>query len=272
MSSKIILITGISSGFGFAMAKAFCERGHIVYGTSRYARAENLPAAVRWLALDVTNGASVEQAVAAVYAAEKRIDVVVNNAGMGICGAAELATDEEIALQMNTNFMGVVRVCRAVLPVMRAQRSGRIINISSIGGVFAVPYQGLYSASKFAVEGYSEALSLETKAFGVDIVLVEPGDFNTGFTAGRRISERTASNTDYQKAFAKTLAIIEQDERMGGSPDYLAKKMVRIVEKKYPRLRYVVAKSLLQRLSVMLSRFIPDRWFEKILRLFYSMN
>jgi NAD(P)-dependent dehydrogenase (short-subunit alcohol dehydrogenase family) len=272
MTSKVILITGISSGFGFAMAKALSERGHIVYGTSRCARAENLPAAVRLLTLDVTDNTSVEQAIKTVYAEEKRIDVVINNAGMGTCGAAELATDEEISLQMNTNFMGVVRVCRAVLPIMRAQGKGRIITISSIGGVFAIPYQGFYSASKFAVEGYSEALSLETKGFGVDVVLVEPGDFNTGFTANRRISEKTSTHPDYQKSFARALASIEHDERTGGSPDYLAKKMVRIVEKKHPRLRYVVAKSLLQRLSVVLSLFIPSRWFERLLRLFYNMN
>lgn len=145
-----------------------------------------------------------------ILSEQGRIDVLINNAGIGIGGALELATEEEVNIQMNTNFFGVVNMCKAVLPSMRKARKGKIINISSIGGVMGIPYQGFYSASKFAVEGYSEALALEVHPFHIKVCVVEPGDFNTGFTDNRNISEQTRLDADYGESFLKSLEIIEK--------------------------------------------------------------
>lgn len=268
MEQKIILITGASSGFGKATASYLASQGHVVYGTSRKPQ---LLDGVIMLTMDVTNRLSVASAVAEVLAKHTRIDVLINNAGMGLGGAVELATPEEIALQMDTNFGGVVNVCSAVLPLMRAQHQGLIINLSSIGGVFGIPYQGFYSASKFAIEGYSEALSLEVAQFGVKVVLVEPGDFNTGFTGSRCISQATVADADYKASFARVLKHIEHDEQNGGNPLYLAKKIGKIVVARRPKLRYVVTPDVMQKVSVLLSKLMCGRHFQWLLRKFYDV-
>jgi len=268
MKQKIILITGASSGFGKATASYLASQGHVVYGTSRKPQ---LLDGVTMLTMDVTNRVSVASAVSEILAKHERVDVLINNAGMGIGGAVELATPEEIALQMDTNFGGVVNVCSAVLPLMRAQRHGLIINLSSIGGVFGIPYQGFYSASKFAIEGYSEALSLEVAQFGIKVVLVEPGDFNTGFTGSRCVSTQTSENVDYKASFARVLKNIEHDEQNGGKPLYLAKKIAKIVALKRPKLRYVVTPDVMQKVSVFLSKIMSGRHFQWLLRKFYKV-
>ena len=150
LQQQVILITGASSGFGKISAQMLAERGHIVYGTSR--KQTESSGKVTMLVVDVTDPSSIEQAVNKIYSKHGRIDVLINNAGMGIGGALELATKEEVALQMDTNFFGVVNMCKAVLPLMRKAQKGKIINLSSIAGIMAVPYQGFYSASKFAIE------------------------------------------------------------------------------------------------------------------------
>lgn len=265
---KIILITGASSGFGQATAQQLAARGHIVYGTSRSPKSDST---IHFLQMDVRNTESVRKAVEQVVAAEGHIDVLINNAGMGIGGSLELATPEEIDLQMGTNFMGCVNVCQAVLPYMRQQRQGRIINLSSIGGVMGLPYQGFYSASKFAIEGFTEALAAEVRGFGIKVSMVEPGDFATGFTASRRNSEATAACEDYRESFARSLSLIEKEENGGLKPEVLARRMVHIVECSHPHLRYVVA-NLEQRFSVWLKHICPGNWFVGILRDYYKVG
>ena len=212
---KVILITGATSGFGRTASGMLSAAGHTVYGTGRSVQEGTRDDGVRMLRLDVTVPSSIDEAVGKIIAAEGRIDVLVNNAGAGIGGSLELATEEERCWQMETNFMGMTRVCSAVLPYMRSQRSGRIINISSIAGVVAVPYQGFYSASKFAIEGYSEALAVEVRRFGIRVCLVEPGDFRTGFTSSRKMSEATLADPDYSESFRRTMAGVEKDETRG---------------------------------------------------------
>ena len=178
----VIVITGASSGFGKATAEMLAARGHMVFGI---ARREMHHGQIEYLQCDVRDFEAVKALIDTVITKQGKIDVLINNAGMGIGGSLELATTEEINLQMDTNFMGCVNLCRAVLPYMRKAGKGRIINLSSIGGLMGLPYQGFYSASKFAIEGFSEALSAEVKRFGIDISIVEPGDFATNFTASR---------------------------------------------------------------------------------------
>ena len=180
----IVFITGISSGFGLETARLLSQEGHTVYGTVRRS-VEPLPK-VNYITLDVRDQQAVVDAVRQIVEKEGRIDVLVNNAGMGIGGPLEFDTEEEIRLQMDTNFMGLVHCVDAVLPYMRKQSSGKIIALSSIGGLMGLPFQGFYSASKFAIEGYCEALCLETKSFGIKVVVLRPGDFSTGFTDSRK--------------------------------------------------------------------------------------
>ena len=263
----VILITGVSSGFGLETARLLSQQGHTVYGTVRRT-VEALPL-VNYLNLDVRDKQAVADAVRQVVEKEGRIDVLVNNAGMGIGGPLEFASEEEIRLQMDTNFMGLVNCVDAVLPYMRKQGKGRIIALSSIGGLMGLPFQGFYSASKFAIEGYCEALRLEVRSMGIKVVVLRPGDFSTGFTGSRKkVSDEAALQAYplYREAINK----VEHDETGGLKPEVLAQKISGIIRKQNPRDGYVVA-SLEQRLSVLLKKILPARWFDRILGSYYKL-
>ena len=267
--AQVVLVTGASSGFGKTMAAELARRGHVVYGTSR--KGGDSLSGVRMLAMDVTDNASVVAAVERVMAECGHIDVLINNAGVGISGALELATEEEIAWQMDTNFIGVVNVCRAVIPGMRSRGCGRIINISSIAGVLAVPFQGFYSASKFAIEGFCEALSMELYPFGIKVCVVEPGDFQTNFTANRAVSETTLNSDAYGETFKRTMAVIEKEENGGSKPIRLARAVCRLVEMKNPPFRTKVG-PWLQVALAKVCRLVPYRLLAKGLRWFYRIS
>ena len=264
---KIILITGASSGFGKITASYLSSKGHIVYGTSRKQQSES---EFRMLEMDVTKRETIKSCVKTIIENHGKIDVLINNAGMGIGGSLEMATEEEVDIQIKTNLIGTMNVCSEVLPYFRNQKSGKIINISSIAGVMGIPYQGMYSVSKFGIEGYSEALALEVAKFNIKVILVEPGDFQTGFTANRMISEATLNSEAYGYSFKKTLEIIEKEENNGLKPIVLAKKINSIINKKYPKFRYPVA-NMEQKLSIFVKKVIPARIFQKILSSFYKM-
>ena len=264
----VILITGISSGFGLAMARRLAADGHTVYGTVRR-EVEQLPG-VYYLHADVRDTASVQAAVASVLAARGRIDVLINNAGMGIGGPVEFAPMSDVKQQMDTNFLGQVRFTQAVLPAMRKQGSGKILCFSSIGGVMGLPFQGFYSASKFAVEGFCEALQIEVRRHGIQVVLIEPGDFSTGFTAARIKQVSDAAVRAYP-SLLRSVSSFENDERTGLKPEYLAEKISKIVVKKHPKFRYVIA-TFIQKLSIPLKRILPPRAFVLVLSLFYNVK
>ena len=263
----VVLITGISSGFGLETARLLSQEGHTVYGTVRRS-VEPLPN-VHYLQVDVRDRDAVTQAVSQVIEKEGRIDVLVNNAGMGIGGPLEFATEEEIRLQMDTNFMGLVHCVDAVLPHMRRQGSGRIIALSSIGGLMGLPFQGFYSASKFAIEGYCEALRLETKQHGIKVVVLRPGDFATGFTGSRKKVTNEAALEAYP-LYREAINKVEHDENGGLKPVVLAQKISKIIQKKRPHNGYVVA-SFEQKLSVLLKRILPAQWFDRILGSYYKL-
>ena len=263
----VILITGISSGFGLETARLLAQEGHTVYGTVRR-QVEPLPQ-VHYLHVDVRDPEAVNAAVQQVVVQEGRIDVLVNNAGMGIGGPVEFATETEIREQMDANFMGLVHCVDAVLPYMRKQGSGKIIALSSIGGLMGLPFQGFYSASKFAIEGYCEALRLETRSFGVTVSVVRPGDFSTGFTGSRKKTANPEALQVY-KTYAESMGKVEHDETGGLKPQVLARKISKIIRNNHPRHGYVVA-LFEQRLSVLLKRILPARWFAKILGSYYKL-
>ena len=263
----IILITGISSGFGKAMAERLCADGHKVYGTHRNA-SEFIPG-VTYIKADAQKDEDCQATVKQVLDAEGRIDVFINNAGMGIGGPLEFSSLEDARRQMDVNWMGMVRFLHWVVPAMREQGGGKIICFSSIGGLMGLPFQGLYSASKFAIEGYCEALRLETKAFGIKVVVIEPGDFATSFTAKRKsVSDPKAY--EVYKTYAKSLASIEHDETFGLKPEVLAGKISKIVKCRNPRYNYIVS-TLEQRLSVLLKAILPHSWFASILASYYKL-
>lgn len=263
----VVLITGISSGFGLETARLLSQEGFTVYGTVRR-ETDRLPK-VHYLKVDVRNSEEVNHAVQEVVDKEGRIDVLVNNAGMGIGGPLEFATEEEVKEQMDTNFMGLMHFATAVLPYMRKQGYGRIIALSSIGGLMGLPFQGFYSASKFAIEGYCEALRLETQGFGISVVVIRPGDFSTGFTGSRKKTVNTEALQAYP-VYAESMTKVEHDETGGMKPQVLAQRICQIIRKKHPRHGYVVA-SFEQRLSVLLKRILPASWFAKILGSYYKL-
>lgn len=263
----IVFITGISSGFGLETARLLSQEGHIVYGTVRRL-VEPLPQ-VNYFQVDVRDKQAVTDAVRQVVEKEGRIDVLVNNAGMGIGGPLEFATEEEVRLQMDTNFMGLVHCVDAVLPYMRQQKSGKIIALSSIGGLMGLPFQGFYSASKFAIEGYCEALRLETQKQGIKVVVLRPGDFATGFTGSRKKVVDPAALEAYP-IYKTAIEKVEHDENGGLKPVVLAQKISKIIRKKNSRNGYVVA-SFEQKLSVLLKRVLPSKWFARILGSYYRV-
>jgi NAD(P)-dependent dehydrogenase (short-subunit alcohol dehydrogenase family) len=219
--------------------------------------------------VDVTDDDSVEHAVRAVLDREGRLDIVVNNAGMGLAGPVENTSIEEARRQLEVNFFGAHRVCRAVLPAMRSQGGGYIVNIGSIGGVIAIPYQAMYSASKFALEGLSEALRMEVRRFGIRVVIIEPGDHKTALTQNRQFTEM--SSEAYRQSFEAALARTAHDEQSSPGPDQVARLLYRIVNRRNPRLRYTIG-PVAQRAAVWLKRLAPNSILEYGMRTYYRLG
>jgi len=265
---RVVLITGASSGIGAACAARLAADGHRVFGTTRGA-APVADGGIAWLSLDVRDEASVDRCVRAVVEAAGRIDVLVNNAGIGLAGAIEDTAPDDLRAQLDTNLFGPLRLVRAVAPHMRERGRGRIVQLSSLAGRIGVPFQGAYSASKFALEGLSESLALELRPFGVDVVLVQPGDVRSGFGAARTWTESARQNPLYRERAARAVAAMEQAERTGPPPERVARLVARIVAARRPRLRYVCATPL-ERSALLLQRVLPGRVFEAIVRSTYD--
>jgi len=258
---KVVLVTGASSGFGQAIAAELQSRGHRVFGTSRRPLA-SAAAGYSLVTMDVDDEASVAAGVAEVLHQAGRIDALVNNAGFGFAGAIEETSVAEARRQFETNFFGMHRACRAVLPQMREHRSGRIVNMSSLGGLVSVPFQAMYCASKFAVEAYTEALRMEVRPFGIQVAMVEPGDFATRFTENRRMTAAASSPlSPYAERCATAVRRMGEDESKNREIGPVVRAAVRAVEARRPRLRYPAANAL-QRALVVLRPMLPQPLFE----------
>ncbi len=270
IEKKTILVTGASSGLGLAAATLLAEKGHKVYGTSRDPDKFNKRLGsnnFNLLQADVTRERSCREITEKIISETGKLDVVVNNAGVGIAGSIE-GTDLAAAHRlMETNYFGVLNVCKSVLPIMRKQHGGLIINVSSLGGLAGLPCQAVYSASKFAVEGFSEALFQEYQSKNIHIVLIEPGDFKTAFTANRQYSEK---ELEENKDFQSVLEVIGKDEEKGAQPLVFARLIAKIIRRKNPRFRYMTG-HIDQKISLKLRKILPDKLFLTLLKKHYGI-
>lgn len=263
-AGDVVLVTGATSGLGKACAEHLASCGYRVYGTGRRPSAPET-AGVTLLAMDVSDDGSVKDAVRTVLDREGRIDAVLCNAGYGIAGPVEETPMSEAKAQFETNFFGTLRTIQAVLPDMRRSGRGCILVVGSMAGLAAVPFQAMYSATKFALEGLVEALRLETRAFGIRCAVVEPGDHRTGFTEARR--KTAVPGSPYAEAMGRSLGVMEAEERNGADPQEMARLVERLLRKRRLRVRYMVGPGF-QKLAMMLKRILPSRTFEWIIALY----
>ena len=263
---QVILITGASAGMGKEFAKQILKEGHIVYGVARRLDKMNdiRQLGVRVLSMDVTDDASMVQAVDSILEAEGRIDVLINNAGFGSYGAIEDVPMAEARYQLEVNVLGAARLIQLVLPSMRAQQYGRIINISSIGGKMAMPFGGWYHASKFALEALSDSLRSEVEPFGIDVVVIEPGGIKSEWGAiAMTHLEKSSSGTVYEapaKKFASGMAAV--DNKIPG-PDVIARLVKRAIDAKKPKTRYLGG--FMAKPAMLMKKVLSDRMFDKVM-------
>ena len=266
--SKVIFITGASSGIGKAIGDFLHHKNYKVYGTSR--NPEQIENSLFPLVkLDVRNVDSIQLAVTEILSKEESIDVVINNAGVGITGPLEEIPTAEIKNNFETNLFGPIEVMKAVLPQMRKQKSGLIINITSIAGYMGLPYRSVYSASKGALELITEALSMEVKEFGIHITNVAPGDFATNIASGRYHAPLT-SGSDYEKSYGTTLEMMDVHVDSGSNPNDMAEAIFKIINTKKPKIHYKVG-AFMQKFSIVLKRILPDTVYEKLLMNHYKL-
>ncbi len=264
-SGKVVVVTGASSGIGQATALRLARGGWTVWGAARRAdRLEALGNGILPLPLDLTDDASMVAAVDRVVAESGRIDALVNNAGYGSYGAIEDVPMEDARRQLEVNVVALGRMCQLVLPVMRAQGSGRIVNITSMGGRAAFPFGGWYHATKFAVEGLSDALRQEVAPFGIDVVIIEPGGIKTEWGGIAAETGVAASSGGVYGDRMKQVAAVLEDGRMQSSPDVVAKAIEKGLTARRPRTRYAIGMGA--KPVVYGSTLLPDRVFDGIAR------
>lgn len=267
---KVIFITGVSSGIGKACAKILTKDGYIVYGTSRKVTDPIEVDGYTVLKMDVTDPNSINSAISHVQNKEGKIDVLINNAGIVYSGPLVMHSLYELKSQFDVNFFGMVNMVNKIFPIMKKNGSGLIINISSIGGVMGLPFQGAYSASKFAIEGYSESLRLELNKFNIKVVVIRPGDVKTSVVQNRIKYEKIQEDTLFKQQYLKTLKIIEYEESNGLDPEIIAKTILKIIKNKNPKSYYIVA-NFIQKLSVTAKRILPPLIFDKIISKYYRL-
>ena len=266
--SKVVLITGGSSGIGKSIGEFLQQKGFKVFGTSR--NPKNYPnSKFPIVALDVTKPETISSCIAEVLKQENRIDVLINNAGAGITGPVEEIPDEEIKRNFETNFFGPINVIKATLPTMRAQNSGLIINITSIAGYMGLPFRGVYSASKGALEIITEAFRMELKDFNIEMTNVAPGDFATNIAAGRYHAP-VLDDSPYKEKYGHSLKTMDQHVDEGGDPKEMAEAIYKIIETKSPKIHYKVG-AFMQKFSIVLKRVLPDKMYEKLLMNHYML-
>lgn len=266
--NKVVLITGGSSGIGKSIGEFLHHKGFVVYGTSRNPE-RVLNSIFPLITLDVRNANSIHLAVDEIIATSGRLDVVINNAGVGITGPLEEIPMEEIKNNFETNFFGPIEVMKAVLPQMRSQQSGLIINITSIAGYMGLPYRSIYSASKGALELITEALRMEVKSFGIQITNIAPGDFATNIAAGR-FHAPVIKGSAYEVPYGNNLKTMDEHVDSGSNPNEMAEAVYAVIQNLSPKIHYKVG-AFMQKFSIVLKRILPDKVYEKMLMNHYKL-
>ncbi|GAA4809137.1 SDR family oxidoreductase [Litoribaculum gwangyangense] len=266
--SKVVLITGASSGIGKSIGEFLTAKGFSVYGTSRNPQ-NYKDSKFPLLTLDVKKNDTINQAVFEVIKIENRLDVLINNAGAGITGPIEEIPELEIKNNFETNFFGPINVIKAVLPQMRKQQSGLIINITSIAGYMGLPYRGIYSASKGALELLTEAFRIELKDFNIKMTNVAPGDFATNIAAGRYHAP-LLENSPYKKPYSETLDLMNTHVDNGSNPNIMAEAIYKIIKKPNPKVHYKVGE-FMQKFSIILKQILPSKVYEQLLIKHYKL-
>ena len=266
--SKVVLITGASSGIGKSTAELLSSKGFTVYGTSRKPKKSSVDG-YSMVSLDVTDESSIQKAVQTILNKEGRIDVLINNAGMGITGPIEDTPTDEMKKVFNTNFFGAIDVMKAVIPQMREQSSGYIINVTSIAGYMGLPYRGIYSATKGALELTVEAIRMEVKEFGIEVTNVAPGDVATNIAAGRYHTP-VFDDSAYKEKYQANLDLMDEHVDSGMDPMIMAKKIYQIIQTKKPKGHYKVG-GFMEKFSIVLKRILPDKMYEKLLMNHYKI-
>ena len=268
--NKVALITGASSGIGFETSLTLARNEFRTFATMRnlskskkireIAKKERLPLTV--IPLDVNDNASIRTAIQNILAEARRIDVVINNAGYGLFGAVEDLSMDKIIDQFETNFFGAVRVIKSVLPIMRNQRSGTILNISSMVGRVAMPLNSVYVASKFALEGFSESIRHELSKFGINVILIEPGIVRTGFFDNLQKSKNEAAKSPYSALLKRRLSRFKSvSESNSSSPSQVAMTILKALQSKSSNFRYIVGEDAITVLEK--RRVLSDIKFER---------
>lgn len=269
MNNKVVLITGGSSGIGKAIGIYLKAKGFTVYGTTRNLENYKDFNEFQLLELNVRDVSTIDKAIHQLIEKEGRLDVLINNAGIGITGPIEETPHEEILKTFDTNFHGPLHMIKAVLPHMRKQNKGVIINITSIAGYMGLPFRGIYSATKGALELVTEALRMETKDFGIKIANIAPGDFATNIAAGRYHAP-VKENSPYEVSYGNTLKMMDEDVDSGSNPIDVAKKVFKIINVKNPKGHYKVGE-FMQIFSIVLKKILPDKVYEKLLLNHYKL-
>lgn len=268
-SSKVVLVTGASSGIGKAVAEFLHQKGFQVFGSSRNPENQQKNVNFPLVALDVTKPETIYSAVEKIILEAGKIDVLINNAGIGITGPIEETPDAEIKKAFDTNYFGPLNVIKAVLPGMRKNNSGLIINITSIAGYMGLPFRGIYSASKGALELTTEAFRMELRDFNIKMTNIAPGDFATNIAAGRYHAP-VIKGSSYEKAYSNTLQLMNQHVDEGKNPREMAEAIYKVIMEKDPRGHYRVGDGM-QKFSIVLKRILPDKLFEKLLLKHYKL-
>ncbi|PHS66759.1 MAG: short-chain dehydrogenase/reductase [Flavobacterium sp.] len=268
--SKVVLITGGSSGLGKAIGELLSNKGFTIYGTSRNPEKHQNEISFSLLKMEVTNQDSIAEVISEIINREQRIDVVINNAGVGITGPIEETPYDEIRKAFDINYHGPINVIKAVLPQMRKQNSGLIINITSIAGYMGLPYRGIYSASKSALEITTETLRMEVKQFGIKMTNIAPGDFATNIAASR-FHAPVLENSPYKEVYGNSLKTMNQHVEEGENPAILAAIVHNIINETNPKVRYKVGSNV-QKFSIVLKRILPSKWYEKMLMKHFNIK
>ena len=267
--TKIILITGASSGLGKATADYLARKNYKVFGTSRNPENYTKKDTFELLPFDLNQPKSSKLLVKKVMQRYKRIDVLINNAGVGITGAIEETDIAAMENNFKTNFFGPLALIQEVLPIMRSQKSGLVINITSIGGYMGLPFRGIYSSAKGALGTVTESLRMEVKRFGIDVVTLAPGDYATDIASRRHYSPlREAS--PYYDIYKFSLDTIDHHVDSGADPEDLAKIVFKIIKTKKRKVHYKSG-SFLQKISIILKKILPDTIYEKLIMNHYKL-